>query len=1060
MRGVPEIVPVTAGETWRVIRRGLAFEADRLLALAADDAGAVIVTGIGTHTAEGLAGLAPLSKPVAPDPGARSLDAMPVTPGASVVWARTDAGPLVWDRSSQAWRAPMPDERPWDLRLAVSRDRLRVWFRAGRAAAEVQVMDLSGAETFVPFSWQRGEQMPFDRVNAVAVEGNTILLGTDFGLRRLRATAYGAVSEALYSGVPEAGRPRRFDRVGRPDTAPGRLLAEANGACFELASPKAPPRRCETVSDTLSRRFVLSSDLWHWRKSDTAIEGEYLYANGTPLKPVSWSSGRRWPHDRLRRIARCNGQTVELWADEYVVAQNGSGVLRGLALLPGASDIFCQDVTAVLDAGRRLGSGLYASGANAVWILEGGGWRAVDETDAVVRRAKGDVPWERGRLRITRDRGRLVTEHLWQDGAWRPLTLVGGKTALDVVLGLGISDGQLHLVTQAGAFPWAGGIDPDSLILRTPPERDGLENCRPLSIEARDGSVHAVPAQPGGPVAIFCDDGRAFVGKLTDSRDVGAFSALDEPPNATRVLAETPGWTWLRRAAGATDTALDIVFKGEDIALAGGRLSIDDYSGIAAPFAGHVELVTQSAGWWRFPSGNLSSSLASRPPMEARSTEATALHTDFTEKGISLCIEAGQRIAMAADGELSRAPFCRDWRGADRMWRWYGGAGSVAAEGVALNGVPMQRRLRYGRFDDLFVVAAPMIDRTEGEEAILAPTRAGVLVLRQDGPAGIYSAAAPGFVADSVSGVPVLLTHEGSVRLADDGVPACSALAELLPLLEETDAVHRVVSTAFGAVRVTVRRGTELEQLLVTCDTIEGTLSQALPLRVSHRQRYRALGGQTLAPGLLVWTGDHTLTVADSDLRGVVLPWTGQRTALSTAAPDARAILLATDRTLFRLDIDRALAEIARSGRKVSTPPGPFVPSPPAPQPAPGTSAAATAAPQSETEDGHGEGGSGRSGGRASQEPQPAVLVETDFGNEPSFSPQPQFDNTTAVQLSREQIRDVQRILRDGGFLDGPVDGIIGPLTRAAIRAWQDANGFTVTSELTELQFHRLMETQ
>jgi len=46
--------------------------------------------------------------------------------------------------------------------------------------------------------------------------------------------------------------------------------------------------------------------------------------------------------------------------------------------------------------------------------------------------------------------------------------------------------------------------------------------------------------------------------------------------------------------------------------------------------------------------------------------------------------------------------------------------------------------------------------------------------------------------------------------------------------------------------------------------------------------------------------------------------------------------------------------------------------------------------------------------------------------------------STTAVQLSPKQI---QRALKSAGYYDGPIDGKIGPKTKAAIIKFQKANG-------------------
>jgi len=51
----------------------------------------------------------------------------------------------------------------------------------------------------------------------------------------------------------------------------------------------------------------------------------------------------------------------------------------------------------------------------------------------------------------------------------------------------------------------------------------------------------------------------------------------------------------------------------------------------------------------------------------------------------------------------------------------------------------------------------------------------------------------------------------------------------------------------------------------------------------------------------------------------------------------------------------------------------------------------------------------------------------------------------STLQLDRSQVRVVQRALNERGCNAGPVDGIIGPKTRGAIRAYQENEGLAVT---------------
>jgi len=53
--------------------------------------------------------------------------------------------------------------------------------------------------------------------------------------------------------------------------------------------------------------------------------------------------------------------------------------------------------------------------------------------------------------------------------------------------------------------------------------------------------------------------------------------------------------------------------------------------------------------------------------------------------------------------------------------------------------------------------------------------------------------------------------------------------------------------------------------------------------------------------------------------------------------------------------------------------------------------------------------------------------------------------DTSTLRLDRSQVRVVQRALNERGYNSGPVDGIIGPITRSAITSFQENEGLTVT---------------
>ena len=62
--------------------------------------------------------------------------------------------------------------------------------------------------------------------------------------------------------------------------------------------------------------------------------------------------------------------------------------------------------------------------------------------------------------------------------------------------------------------------------------------------------------------------------------------------------------------------------------------------------------------------------------------------------------------------------------------------------------------------------------------------------------------------------------------------------------------------------------------------------------------------------------------------------------------------------------------------------------------------------------------------------------------------------------LTREERRRVQAALAGRGTDPGPADGVFGPRTRAAMRAWQSSKGYAATGELTEGQVRELLGAQ
>lgn len=1020
------VFALTPADAAAVARQGLDFEADRLRALAATPRGIVAVLGIGTVEAAGLSALAALTSPVAPDPGATRLETREVAPGRSILWTETASGRRVWDSGARAWRAPGQGEDPWNFRAAVDSGGLRFAFRQGQPLASAQVEDLGGAKRYADFVWTAGQDMPFDRIRAFTVEGDRILLATDLGFRRLGWSGQGAVSRGLFSGVT-SGAPLAFDRVGRPASDPARLLAMAGSACFALASPDAPPQPC-SVPGSLQERAIPADPLWTWRKTDSDINGTYLDHLGQPLGPVRLGASGRWPHDTLRSVAQCNGTLAELWADDDVVARAGGGLPGHLQRLAGIEALLCLGAPAELGQASRLAPGFLAAGRNSAWRLGAQGWQPEAHADAVLDRAGGAVPWEASRLRMRLEGRRAFYEVRGLDDTWRLIPWEGDRPSIDHVTGIAGAGATLRLLTPAGVLDWSfvgRRLDPETLILRTSDDRQALADCRPIRIEPRDGSVQAVPPMPGAPVDILCADGRVWRGDPATNADVGVFAPAVSDIQADRELVRAGDWVWTRRVTTGEAASLSIVFRNEAVSLDGGRLSLDDYAGLAAPYPDHVEIVTQGAGWWRYPQADLSMTAARRPPPGAGAETATTLHSDMVDGAARLCVRGQDAVIFEPSGGVARAPGCRDVRGADATYTWHSGPGGAAADGIALNGLPLQRNLAEGRFGDLFVTGAPLSD---DQGRILAPTRAGVVVIGPTGPEGTYAKADPAFLTPDPSGQPLALGPAGVMPLSGTDRPACAALAELPARLSGDARVLRSHHVSRDAVEVLVAtNGADQLPLLVPCASVENALIWSLPLDVTDRGRFRAIGPDVIASRLVASLDVSQFLLADQTGHGVVLESgiTGQPVA-QLVAPDARAVILATERALYRLDTDGALSRIAESGpADIPGLKGPFAPpaaSQQAKEPQPVAPPASTL---------------------------PQVTAPAALRSPLSL---PALDDSAALTLSRDDWRAVQRALRARGLYSDAIDGIAGPRTLAGLRAWQATTGRPETGVLTERQ--------
>lgn len=1025
------VVPIDAADGWRVAGSGLDFAADRLIALAADTTGIVFVTGIGTHGAPGLRAAAPLSAALAPDPGVVAMDALGTGAGPVVFWANTGAGRLEWDGAVRRWQATTAGRQPWDDRMAAVLGPVSIAFGQGVAEATMAVTGLDGAARGERFDWARGQVMPFDRVRAVHAEAGKLLLGTDFGLRRLTETSGLASADALFA--TGAGAPDVVLRVGRPDTAPNRLLAQAaNGSCLELTSAASLPQACADAS-ALAKRHVMESEFWRWTKSDGDVAGQYQLSDGSGRAvPMPLRGGL--PHDRLRDRARCAGVEAELWAGDGVVTRLQGGIPARLDPVAGLSAFHCQGAEAQLGQGQVLPAGLHGVGASPV-LATATGWQPQGRAQgqSLGQRAAGMLPWDAARLRIGLGGGAAVAQYRGLDDVWHALPWPSARLAVDTPLALSAADGQVQAFTVAGFVPVSKrlglGVDPATLTLATPDDRNGFATCLLDRIEMWDGSVQAAPNLSAGSVGLRCADGRLFSGNPAGPMDRGAFTPMADDAFVERVVVDLPDfWKWTRKSAAPGQRgSLEILFKDEVIGLNAGRLTMDDYSALAAPFGASVELVSAD-GWWRQPGGNLGLQNAVRGPGAPSTVTGLTSDRGADNEGL-LCLTGPTRQIMPAAGPLRRTEACRDWTGRDKIWDWYQTDTGPQASGVALNGPVMTRALAAGQFKDLFVTGAPSV---LASGAIVTPTQVGATVIGPKGAQGVYAREKPVALMRGTDGTPQIVDSTGILPLGDDGATSCAAVQDVAARLPEGVSILRIEAQTREMAAVTVQAPDGRVQMLVPCADFERSVYWTDMTDVSDRARFLAQaaswpdsGGQLAISltqkGFDIGSGGTTGISVQLAIEGLPL-------ALFSGG-NGRATFLLTDQDFYRVDTDHAIRAVAQQAGPIAPVNGPFVPASPvlsaptvpaptvpSPAPAPNTSLVPAQLP-------------------------PAIVADT----------------SPLRTLSGEDAQSVQAALAALGIYTGGIDGAVGPLTRAALRQWQTDKGLAPTGALTQTQFSRLL---
>ena len=1010
--GEAKIEPAPGADPIWARRDGMKFLADDVRALGGGRSGLVLVTEPGTVAAPSFADLAQTAAPTDSAPARGDLYTLRLRPDRIVTTAGRGDGVELWDVQAQRWRPAGHDENPWVDRVAADTRWLRVRLRNGLPVVETSVRTLAGGLSDAKVSWRTGQHLPFDDVRSIYGDGGTLYVGTRAGLE-LRTGAPADSGELIDTRRSGTGEPEPVIRIGRPARDRNRLVAELPGAsCLELGS--ASPSRC-AVSADLDRRFVGETRFWSWTEGN-GVQGRYRDASGHSVGPRMTGprrAGNRtgFPHDTPSDAMRCKDQSFSLWGDGMVTVSPAGGFTIGqgtrtFALSSRLERFLCQPAATTVDD-VMVSDGAYVIGGGLAFRFDGAGWTAESSAiaNAAMRLTAGDLPWFNARMRLTRPVGHgFVLQYRAPSGMWMDLPWRDDRWAIDDV-GLAVrAHGRTWLVTAGGLVRTQDRgdrlvLDPTDVRIVAYP--DG-KSCQSDRAETLDGNTANVETAPKEPTRLRCADGRILQGVLDAGAAWNVVQEIDDPdPFVTRTLVETDAWRWsvTDRTVGEPGR-IEVELRGELLNLTSGRFDADDLLSIGSVEGTTLDLAT-GRGWYRAPAQSPGLLLSRRPKVRPEE-RVTTIDVDRAESGERfLCLGSGRAWRVrydTANGTLEPRS-CGEFAGQSGLWQVRELANVVRMTGRSAAGLQALRRLQDGQFDDLKVIGLPIAGRSsDGRRSdLLVPTELGVSGLTfGQGVTDIHllSKVDGGrAVFDGPDGRRIVADRLGLRGLEGAPVSRCPALHELLHRLPDGVRLIRVQEGMDTRYRVTVELDDGRAEYSGGCAPENGFRANNRKLSVVASEYLRAHQRQWEAHGIdevaLAWQ-PPVARAAAGDRPSGDLPEIAGPFQRSLVTRDR--VLLLTGGELYGASADGLLKWVFE--------------------------------------------------GRGAL----AQSAETPIGDptlERSEPPEP---------LAEMTIRQMQTALQRLQFYDGAIDGIVGPKTRSAIRAFQRRNGFAVTGELTREQ--------
>jgi hypothetical protein len=486
--------------------------------------------------------------------------------------------------------------------------------------------------------------------------------------------------------------------------------------------------------------------------------------------------------------------------------------------------------------------------------------------------------------------------------------------------------------------------------------------------------------------------------------------------------------------------------------------------------------VVAGLGLWEYSASNLALDRGRRPEDISDFTNVTGVFgdRDQSEGTPVLCVDHRENpsVVYTADGTPRQVEACYAWRGQDALFQYRHHAETGAqALALAANGPFVTREIVAGQFTDRVAIGAPQ--PVQGTLDLMVPTAFGASLLNENGQtSAVYSHADILGIATLPNAGTSILTRSGvfPVALRTSGAPeSCPSLPQVLARVPQDHTVQSITVRGSNLVHL---RGTGPDGGFLAsarCDD-DLLLVSSQEFIVSDRIRHIAVLRQledATQTVLVKQATDGRLVLTDGRSRHVPLDGVSGTLIGVYGTSQPRAAVILTDQDAYLLDMDAAISalgvadidsELASSiearpfGQVLDTLVIDTSPTPPV-RPAERPRDPPPNIPQDS------------SPSEQSGQPPAAADVESLTQADPSADA---IAYALAAEVAAAEVIvdlsaanrataiEVQIRLKSLGYYVGEIDGDAGPMTRAAISAFQRSIGMLETGNLMQQQYEQL----